>query len=449
MDLINLYNSTPVFIQNIGCSIIGMHIQTKRFGRLFKDKLSEYMSRDEWTYEQLKEYRDKEIRKIVKHCYENVPYYKRLFDNLGINYKEITKLEDLHKLPILTKQEVKDNFSDFFATNIRQKELIKLHTSGTTGSGFQFYTTKEADASRWAEAWRGNAKIGVDIRMWRGQFGGRSIVPIDNKKPPYYRINYPAKQVIFSAYHMNEENLKYYIEALNKYKLEWLHGYPSSISLIAKYMIDNNIKLNYNMKHITLCSENVQEIQVNRIKKAFGIIPFQNYAQTESVAIFRERKDHKMFVSEDIAAVEFIKDDTSESYKIIGTTLTNYAMPFLRYDTNDLATYIETKEGRQILKVDGRNEDYIVLTDGSKVGRLDHIFKDLVHVKEAQFVQEKIGEVDVNIVKGIDYTDLDEKKLLEEVNLRLGNKIVLKINYVKTIPRTANGKLRFVISRIK
>ncbi|HHW90071.1 MAG TPA: hypothetical protein GX745_04120 [Clostridiales bacterium] len=156
-----------------------------------------------------------------------------------------------------------------------------------------------------------------------------------------------------------------------------------------------------------------------------------------------------MFVVEDIAAVEFIENPYGDGSKIIGTTLTNYAMPFLRYDTNDIATFRETPEGRQILTIDGRSEDYIILKDGSKVGRLDHIFKELLAVKEAQIVQPKAGEAIFNIVRGENYTDIHEQQLLKEIYQRLGDKIEIKLNYVSSISRTQNGKLRFVISKVK
>ena len=94
----------------------------------------------------------------------------------------------------------------------------------------------------------------------------------------------------------------------------------------------------------------------------------------------------------------------SESYKILGTNLTDFAFPLIRYDTGDLAK-IDNSENdypnnkwRQVDSIDGRDEDYLVMNDGCEIWRLDHLLKDIVEINEAQFFQEKIGSAILRIV---------------------------------------------------
>ena len=99
---------------------------------------------------------------------------------------------------------------------------------------------------------------------------------------------------MFSAWHLCNENYPEYIKGLEKYKPEFWHGYPSSFLSLAQYMIDNNIRITFSPKYILLTSENVTDIQLDKMEHAFGIRPIQGYAMTEQVATFREYPDGHM-----------------------------------------------------------------------------------------------------------------------------------------------------------
>ena len=376
-----------------------------------------------------------------------MPYYKRLFDDLGISYKDIDTIEDLKLLPISTKQIVNENFNAFISTNVPCKKMVASHTSGTTGSGFKFFTTNETLCEQWAVWWRYRINIGIKFDTWCALFGGRSVVPVTKIRPPFFRINRPCKQIYFSTYHMTEDNLKWYVDELEARQIKWIHGYPSAINLLADYVISHDIKFSYQVEHITIGAENLLPAQIERIQKAFKVTPFQHYGLSEGTANFSQTKKHDMYVDEDFAAVEFINQREDSSYEVIGTSLSNYAMPLLRYQTGDIAKVNITENGRLITALDGRNEDYVILPNGAKIGRLDHIFKDMVNIKESQIVQKKKDEVILRVVKNSSCTVDDEKKLLEETVQRL-NGINIVIEYLDHIPRTNTGKLRFVISEL-
>jgi phenylacetate-CoA ligase len=101
-----------------------------------------------------------------------------------------------------------------------------------------------------------------------------------------------------------------------------------------------------------------------------------------------------------------------------------------------------------VKSIDGRKEDYILTPDGRLIGRLDHIFKDMLNIKECQIFQENVDRVTFRIVRGKEYTEKDKKILLHEARERLGNQIKIDIDYVDAIERTTPGKLRFVMSKI-
>jgi phenylacetate-CoA ligase len=104
--------------------------------------------------------------------------------------------------------------------------------------------------------------------------------------------------------------------------------------------------------------------------------------------------------------------------------------------------------GRLVKAIDGRKEDYLVLSDGSLVGRIDHLFKDATSVTEAQVVQRKRGEAIFRIVRAEGYATKDEDALRREVTDRFGDRLGISFEYVDALPRSSRGKLRLVVSEM-
>ncbi len=445
MDVMKVYNRLPVWGQNMACFAEGMRIRRTRYGKDFWQALNEYESHDKWSYERLCEYRDERLRKMIRHCYDTVPYYTKLFRDGGIDPDSIRTLDDLKVLPILTKAEINSHPEDFISTAVPKEKMITGHTSGTTGGGFVFKTTQQAVCEQWAVWWRYRRRLGIEFDTFCGLLGGRSVVPVTAGKPPYFRWNKPNRQMYFSTYHMNEETLPEYIASLRKYNVRWIHGYPSAINVLAEYMYSHGVELP--MEYVTTGAENLLPSQKEHISAAFHVQAYQHYGLSEAVANFSEGPDHVMYVDEDLAAAEFLPMGDDGQCEVIGTNLINYAMPLLRYRTNDICSVTETADGRIITSLDGRLEDYVVLPNGTKIGRLDHIFKDLVSIREAQIVQKSRDRLQVLVVKGASYDKDAEERLKKEMALRLTG-IGIDIVYVDAIPRTKSGKLRFVVSEI-
>ena len=211
MDVMKVYDRLPVCLQNLACTMEGIRVKRKKYGALTKKYLPDFMERDNWNYAQKCAYRDKQIQRMVEHCYYHVPYYHNLFDKLGIDYKNIKTLDDLKLLPILTKDTVRNCGNELMADNVSERDCYHMHTSGTTGSSLKFLYSKEAYAMQWAEAQRYEHDLGLTGSEWNAYFGGRSIVPKECNKPPFYRVNYAMKEVMFSAWHMCEANYPNYI----------------------------------------------------------------------------------------------------------------------------------------------------------------------------------------------------------------------------------------------
>lgn len=440
-----LYNSSPVCIQNLMCSVKGWLIKRRRYNKNFLEELNKYES---GAYNP-----DDELRKFLLQI-RFLPAYNKILNQPEIvqKLKNVCEVKEiLSLLPIIDKNFVKEHHDDFVNTELSEAK-IEMRTSGTTGSGLIFPYSVEMENKQWAIWWRYRRRLGIDLDTWCGWFGGRSIISTKINTSPFWRINYPCKQIMFSAYHLNKDTVSYYTDEIKKRKLTWLHGYPSSIAQLASLMIDYKLPLINTVILITTGAENLYDYQIDLMKKAFpNAVVRQHYGLSEGVANFSQNIDGEWCTDDDFCYVELIpiSNEDSSKCRIVGTGFSNLAFPLVRYDTGDIANVKYTEEGIKIISFDGRKEDYITFPNGVKMGRLDHIFKNCVNIKEAQIYQKAIDHVIFRIVKGINYEFDDEMQLMKEITIRFPKSIKIEIEYCDSIQRTKSGKLRLVISDIK
>jgi phenylacetate-CoA ligase len=447
------YSKLPVTLQHAACSVAGWRIERGRFGGEFPRLLAQAESRSFSSPGEIQELRDRRLRSFLEHCFENSSFYRRMFEEAGIAAGDIRGLDDMARLPILTKTRARENLDRLAATGGPPHRKQMVHTSGTTGGGLQFATTLNATQEQWAVWWRFRRWHGIERGTWCGQFAGHTIVPVSQQRAPFWRHNRPGRQIIFSGYHMSPQNLHAYVDELRRRRPPWLHGYPSLLSLLAAHVLEAESDLGYQIKWITTGAENLLPHQSDVIERAFGVRPVQHYGMAEAVANISECDRGSMHVDEDFAAVEFVRQE-SGMHTVVGTNFTNPLTPFVRYEVEDFVTIDPGatcgcgRPGRVVTRIDGRLEDYVVLADGTRIGRMDHIFKDMVRVREAQIRQSRAGAITIHVVRMPDYTEADERSLIDETRKRVGDRTDVRVEYVDRLERSAIGKLRLVVSEI-
>ena len=444
-----LYENSPIVLQNLACSIAGYQIQRRRYSREFYTFLSVAEENDKVNEEEFCKRRYFKLRQIINYSANNIPFYSRIFSQLKLDPREIKTVQDLSLLPIITKDQIIKGANSFKVDRLDSHSLLKEKTSGTTGAGMSFYTTQSAHRQQFAIWWRNYRRWGLTLGTPCSIFTGQTIVPIAQEVPPFWRYNFVANQIRYSIYHGSPLNLTSYLKHMSHKRLNWIHGYPSMLANVASFMLDKGFELPFVPKWITTGAENLMPAQKALITEAFKREPFEHYGQCEAVANISQAPCGRFHVDEDYSAVELVPTDKPNIFRLIGTSLSNFAMPFLRYDTNDLVTYTSEKcncglPGRVVDRIDGREEEYVILKNGTKVGRLDFIFKEALDVREAQIHQTKSGNIIVNIVRRLSYTDFSEKELINQFRERLGEYNKLEFNYVNEIPKPSSGKLRFV-----
>ncbi|MGC8605820.1 MAG: hypothetical protein ACP5VS_19315 [Desulfomonilaceae bacterium] len=177
------------------------------------------ISRSFLSRESIREYRDNNLRNFIEHAVKTTPYYAKLFTETGVSSKDIQSLNDLEKIPVLDKRDVQNYFWELQAVDAPRKNKILINTSGTTGTPLNIYTTDVGLMELYAIWGRYYHWHGITpCEDWCAVFGARPWVNISQKSPPFWRYNHFGRQILFSGFHMTQDNIKYYISEIRKRK---------------------------------------------------------------------------------------------------------------------------------------------------------------------------------------------------------------------------------------
>lgn len=283
------------------------------------------------------------------------------------------------------------------------------------------------------------------------------MVPARSKRPPFWVWNAPMKQLYLSAYHFSQDSLPHYLEALKQYRVAYLYGYPSLLSVLAQEMLRLG-RRDLKMKVVIANAEPIFDDQKRAIREAFQCPVRETYGMAEIVAAAGECEGGRLHLWPEVGLVEVVQDGrpiaSGESGDLICTGLLNSDMPLVRYrvgDSGRLASQEATCScGRNLpvlVSIEGRRDDVLYTEDGRLVGRLDPVFKSDLNIREAQIVQEAFGRLKIRYVPTSAFGFKDAQEMKRRLEERMGS-VEVVFEKVDQVPREANGKFRSVVSRL-
>jgi phenylacetate-CoA ligase len=457
-----LYGVAPVWAQNLMLTAFSTKLERERYGGRYPE-FCDLLARTEWlSRAELQAWQDERLRAIVAHAYANVPYYRRLFDAHRLGPSDVRGRDDLHKIPLLTRDHIRHHFDDLRSRTVPARTLRTGHTSGTTGTpltiGYDHDTIWMTYAVfdrhyRWSGCRLG--RDGNRVAVARGNV----IVPLSQRRAPFWRLNRRHRQLLLSAFHMSRANLPAYFEELERFQPEVIDGYPSTLYILAKFLQTEG--RTFPIRAAITSSETLYDFQRQVIEERFVCKVFDYYALAERVAFSHECDKHEgHHLAMEYGLSEVVGDDGSPvprgtAGRLVSTSLHNRAMPLIRYVTNDLSS-LRTSScscGRGLELMDDvttKAEDVLTLKDGRLISPsvLTHPFKPLDCIEGSQIVQTAPDAVTVRIVAGSAYTAAHTAHLTTELQARLGDDVHIDIQMVDQLEHSPNGKFKWVISRV-
>lgn len=448
-----MYPRLLVVLQNAACWYYGKKESRLRFGREFDSHLRQLVDSEKWSAGEIEAYQSEKIRALVRSAYDNVPYYTERWKTLKIHPDDIRSREDLPKLPILTKEDVRLNAELLVSQKVSRRDLVARHTGGTTGKALHFYTTRQAIAFQWAVWWRHRMRFGVSPGTWHANFTGHRVVPITQRKPPFWRWNRPMRQALINMQSLLPDRIEEIVAFLNSRSFDFYSGYPSVIHMLASNALEAGLRLTSRPRVIFTGAENILGFQRRDIEAFTGAVLTDQYGTTEgcvnasSCPQFVYHEDFEFGVMEGIQ-----QEPDGCSKTIVCTGFACDAFPFIRYEVGDSGTWKDGggcscgRNSSVLMRLDGRTDDYVITPEGAHIMRFDYLFKDSLNIREAQVIQDKLGEIRVLVVRRSAYATKDELEIRRGIKSWVSPSLSVTFDYVNDIPRERNGKFRAVLS---
>ncbi len=411
-----------------------------------------------WSPKELEADQLQRLNSFLSQARDHVPYYKKVIDASGITPGKVSQLSDLRRLPLLTKQLIRENIEDLKADNAGR--LQRYNTGGSSGEPLVFYMGMDRVSHDVAAKWRAT-------RWWDVDIGDREIViwgsPVELGAQDRVRAlrDSVLRSRLVPAFEMSMENVDRFIAQISAFRPKMLFGYPSSLSLIAERAEKLGVKMDrLGIAVAFVTSERLYDHQKLTIERVFGCRVANGYGGRDAGFIAHQCQSGGMHISAEDIIVEIL-DETGEpvsrgtSGEIVVTHLATGSFPFIRYRTGDIAAVSNEPcacgRGLPLLSsLEGRNTDFVIATDGTIMHGLAliYILRDIPEVKEFKIVQEDIHHTRILLVPSDNYTDAHNDVIRQGFQKRLGKAVDISIEPVQNIPREKSGKFRYVVSHV-
>ena len=373
---IKIYRLLPSLFQNIAVSLSGWSKKRRELGGLFKERFPAYIEREYADRTSLERLQMVRLRALLEHAGSKVPYYRKLFAELNFDPQKVNAVSDIRKLPLLTKDTVQARYEEFKSDDHRQRGSFCQSSSGTLGHPFTAMIDHETLVHEKIWIYRHRQRFGYrPFNCWRGTLNGQPIIPIEHASPPYWRVNRPWKQILFSGYHLEERTVASYVEMLKKSGIRYMDGYPSILFVLARLI--NRAGLSVKLDGVFVGAEPIYESQRDEIERAFGCLVHDYYGLTEkSIGAGDCEAGRRLHLNVEDVVAEIVDyksgvpvTSSGVEGSLVGTSLVNYSMPLIRYVTGDSTSFVEgdCSCGRGLQRIEQiytKVEDIIVTSSG-------------------------------------------------------------------------------------
>jgi phenylacetate-CoA ligase len=426
---------------------------SSRLGKRFWEWYAFFQESETWSLEQVQQFQFSRLRDLLQELAATSKFYEARL--AGANLGHISSLADFRAaVPTLTRSEFRNNYKGILNSSYKSKRLAKAQTSGTTGMAIQFCHTVNDDAREWAAICHQWKRVGYSPGISRrAEFRGLT------SRGRLVELHPHRNMMRCSILNLKKQHVTYYADEVRNARMEFYHGYPSALYLLASEVIHSKIDFPQ-PKAVLLASEIVYDWQVARIQEAFPeAAVFAHYGCAERTVLAgwcEYRREYHVLPQYGLLEID---DATSE---VIGTNLFNAVNGFVRYRMTDTVLKVDDAPCPdcrrpyvpRLIELGGRAEDYLFSPGNGWIppAIVTYPLKSLKAIREVQFVQRERAEISVR------YTTLSHaegvlERELEQIGAGLrhlfGAEVKFKYEAVEEFERGATGKFKWIICELE
>jgi len=424
--------------------------QYKHFKRLTEDS-------ERWSWDQLRAYQLKQLRIVLHHAASSCPFYQHAFARAAFRPEEVRELEHLQNCPMTEKRDVIDHVDEMTSASVKRSKRLYITTGGSTGVPVGFYLQKGVSRPReqaFLEA------------MWRraGYFKGarlaliRGHVTSEEARGRIAQYDATRDWLMLSSYHLTTERLPEYLDALERFKPDLLHAYPSAALQLAEFLERAKQTWRVPIRGLLAGSERLTIPQKRLLERVFKCRVYRWYGHSERVVLAGEGCNSELYYFwPTYGLVEFGPPNEEGLCEVIGTSFHNLAMPLIRYRTGDYVRLADPRVDGElefpwpaVSAVDGREQEFLVSETGRRISLTalnmhDSIFDDLYAV---QFFQSEPGKAELRYVAGPNFSRTRLEHIEAGLRRKLGDDFDIHFRATEDVQRTERGKHRWLVSTL-
>ncbi len=413
-----------------------------------------------WPADRLRMLQWERLQKLLAYAAEHSPFYRDLFQAHGISPDTFQNHDDLLRIPVTTKSDIRNNLDRFISDEFDRAQLVSAKTGGSTGVSLQLFFDEACQERRNAAQLLADRWSGWDLGMKKAAVWGNP--PVAETLKQKLRHHLLDRTIYLDTMNLNDTTMGDFVQRWRLEQPGAVFGHAHSIFIFACYLRDQGIT-DLRLKGIVATSMMLLDHERKVIEQAFDCAVTNRYGCEEVGLIACECERHDgMHLNIPHVYVEFLDGDNKpikpgEPGKIVVTDLNNFAMPLIRYRVEDVGVYRERAcscgRGLPILeRLEGRVADFLKLPDGGQVAGISLVERTLTKVpgiEQMQLIQEAENQIIINRVKGVDFTEQTDRLLIDSMREVFGDRVTLKVNDITHIPQEPSGKYRFSICRVQ
>lgn len=417
------------------------------------------LERTQWlSRAELEALQQRRLGELLRLARDHCPWHARRLVAAGLDPNTDFTLEDFRRLPTMDKQDIREHGNGMVWREV-PGGAHRYTTGGSSGQPLVFYFGRRRQASDAAGRMRARRWWGVEVGEPEVYLWG---APVElNKADLVRRVRDRLfNQLVLNAFEMSRRNMDQYLEAIRGFRPRCIYGYASSLALLAAHAREKGGVRVPGLRVVCTTGEPLYPHQRSLISEAFGVPVANEFGSRDIGFTAHESPAGQMLLMSESILLEVLDAQgrpvpPGEAGEAVMTGLCSEAQPFIRYRTGDMVRLSDEpcREGRGLHVIEevlGRTTDFVVRADGTIMHALAliYVLRELPTVAEFRIVQHEMDRLEVMVVPAAGWGERDAARVRAGLQARLGEEVKIELRLLESIPPTASGKYRYVVSHV-